>query len=143
MSIENRVTITGNLTRDVELKYTQGGTALAQMGLACGHRRLNRQTNEWEEDPGFYDVTVWNELAEHCAESLHKGSRVTVTGRLSYRQWETEEGQKRSKVDIVADDVAASLRWATVEITRTTGGGGGRYDDGAPEPTYDPGSEPF
>ena len=143
MSVDNSITITGNLTHAPELKYTPGGTALCQLGLACGHRRKNQQTQEWEEDPGFYDVTVWSELAENVAESLTKGNRVTVTGRLSFRQWETEDGQKRSKVDIVADDVAASLRWATVGITRVTKEGGGWQGDGAPEPTYDPGTEPF
>lgn len=142
MSIDNTVTITGNLTRDPELKYTPGGTALCQLGVACGHRRLNKQTNEWEEEPGFYDVTVWAELAENVAESLGKGNRVTVTGRLQYRQWETPEGQKRNKVDIVADDVAASLRWATVGITRTTREGG-YQGDGAPMPEYAPDEEPF
>lgn len=141
---DNVVTITGNVTRDPELKYVASGTALCTLGLACGHRYM--KDNEWVEDPGFYDVTIWAELAENVAASVGKGARVTVTGRLSYRQWETEDGQRRSKVDIVASDVAASLRWATVDITRVTGGpGGGRYDDGAPEPEYAPddGTEPF
>ena len=142
MSTDNVVTITGNVTRSPELKYTAGGTALCQLGLACGHRYL--KNDEWVEDPGFYDVTVWAELAENVAESVPKGARVTVTGRLEFRQWETDNGEKRSKVGIVASDVAASLRWATVEITRVTGGpGGGRRDDGAPEPEYTPETEPF
>ena len=142
MSIDNTVTITGNLTRDPELKYTPNGAALCQLGLACSRRWMNRQTQEWEEEPGFYDVTVWAELAENCAESLTKGNRVTVTGRLQYRAWETEDGQKRSKIDIVADDVAASVRWATVAITRTTKEGGG-YQGDAPMPEYNPDEEPF
>lgn len=140
---DNTITITGNVTRDPELKYTNGGQALCQLGLACGHRYFSKADDDWKEEPGFYDVTIWGELAENVVESVAKGNRITVTGRLSYRQWETEDGQKRSKVDIVASDVAASLRWASVEITRNTAPNQGRYDDGAPEPEYNPDEEPF
>lgn len=131
MAIDNTVTITGNATREPELRFTPGGQAVASFGLAVNRRWQNRQTQEWEESVSFFDVTAWAQLAENAAESVAKGTRVTVTGRLDQRQWETKEGDKRSKVEIVADDVAVSLRWATAEVTRTEGNGGG--NSGSPD----------
>ncbi len=154
MAIDNTVTITGNATREPELRYTPSGQAVASFGVAVNRRWQNRQTQEWEEAVSFFDVTAWSQLAENIAESVAKGTRVTVTGRLDQRSWETPEGDKRSKVEIVADDIAVSLRWATVEITRNersdsgtfggaaapagrpAGGGGGA-------PAYNPDEEPF
>ena len=114
MAIDNTVTITGNATREPELRYTPSGQAVASFGVAVNRRWQNRQTQEWEEAVSFFDVTAWSQLAENIAESVAKGTRVTVTGRLDQRSWETPEGDKRSKIEIVADDIAVSLRWATV-----------------------------
>ena len=123
MANENNVAITGNVTRDPELRYTPSGAAVAEFGLAW-NRRFQRD-GEWEEEPHYFDVTVWQDLAENVAASVQRGTRVTVTGRLAQESWETENGDKRSKVKIVADDVAPSLRWATAEVTKVSKGDGG------------------
>lgn len=128
MAIGNTVDIVGNITRDPELRFTPGGMAVAQFGVAVNRRRQNRQTNEWIEETSFFDVVTYGTLAENVAESLLRGARVIVTGRLEQRSWETQEGDKRSKVEIVADEVGPSLRWATAEVTkneRREGSGGG------------------
>ncbi len=153
MAIDNTVTITGNATREPELRYTPSGQAVASFGVAVNRRWQNRQTQEWEEAVSFFDVTAWSQLAENIAESVAKGTRVTVTGRLDQRSWETPEGDKRSKVEIVADDIAVSLRWATVEITRNERSDGGTFGGAAPAgrpsgggggaPAYNPDEEPF
>ena len=110
---DSTVTIVGNLTRDPEIRYTTGGAAKASFGVAVSRRWQNRQSQEWEEQTSFFNVVCWREMAENVAESLGKGSRVVVTGRLEQRSWETENGEKRSVVEIVADEVGPSLRWAT------------------------------
>ncbi|HVM41186.1 MAG TPA: single-stranded DNA-binding protein, partial [Acidimicrobiia bacterium] len=128
MANGNSVTIVGNLTRDPELRFTPSGVAKAQMGVAVNRRWQNRQTNEWEEATSFFNVVAWRELAENVGESLTQGSRVIVTGRLEQRSWETDQGEKRSIIEIVADEIGPSLRWATCEVSKTdrrTGGGGG------------------
>jgi single-strand DNA-binding protein len=133
----NSVTIVGNATRDPELRFTPSGAAVANFGVAVNRRWQNRATNEWEEAVSFFDVTAWTQLAENVAESVLKGTRVVVTGRLDQRSWETQDGEKRSKVDIVADDIAASLRWATAQVTRNERRGPGP-DNGDPGPTPPP-----
>ena len=110
---DSTVTIVGNLTRDPEIRYTAGGAAKASFGVAVSRRWQNRQTQEWEEQTSFFNVVCWREMAENVSESIGKGSRVVVTGRLEQRSWETENGEKRSVVEIVADEVGPSLRWAT------------------------------
>jgi single-strand DNA-binding protein len=132
---DSTVTIVGNVTRDPEIRYTAGGAAKATFGVAVGRRWQNRQTNEWEEQTSFFNVVCWREMAENVSESIGKGSRVVVTGRLEQRSWETDNGDKRSVVEIVADEVGPSLRWATAAVTRNerrggdfaggSGGGGG------------------
>jgi single-strand DNA-binding protein len=112
------VTIVGNLTRDPELRFTATGQANASFGIAVNRRWENRQTHEWEEATSFFDVVTWTGLAENVAQCLRKGDRVVVEGRLDQRSWENQEGEKRSKVEITANEVAPSLRWATVEITK-------------------------
>jgi single-strand DNA-binding protein len=109
-------TITGNLTRDPEIRYTRDGQATTSLGVAVNRRWQNRESNEWEEATSFFDVVCWRELAENTALSLTKGMRVLVTGRLEQRSWETEEGDRRFKVEIVADEVGASLRFATADV---------------------------
>src|SRR5205085_10614662 len=128
---DSTVTIVGNLTRDPEIRYTAGGAAKASFGMAVSRRWQNRQTNEWEEQTSFFNVVCWREMAENVSESLGKGSRVVVTGRLEQRSWETENGEKRSVVEIVADDVGPSLRWATAQITRNERRGGGDFGGGS------------
>ena len=122
MGFNNTVTVVGNVTRDPELRFTPNGAAVTSFGLAW-----NRKGQNDEEIVSFFDITCWRNLAENVAESIHKGDRVVVYGRLDQRSWENPEGERRSKVEIVADDVSPSLRWATVEITRNEfrGGDGG------------------
>jgi single-strand DNA-binding protein len=115
---DNHVELIGNVVRDPELRFQPSGTALCQFGLAVNRRWKNKQTNEWDEQVSFFDVVCWRELAENVAESIVKGTRVIVTGRLEQRSWETDDGQKRSKVEVVADEVGPSLRWATAQVTR-------------------------
>lgn len=148
MGIDNTVVVTGNATREPELRYTPNGQAVASFGVAVNRRWQNRQTQEWEEAVSFFDVTAWAQLAENCAESVAKGTRVTITGRLDQRSWETPDGDKRSKIEIVADDIAISLKWATAEVSRnerSEGGGGSaparRDADG--RPAFNPDEEPF
>jgi len=116
----NAVTLVGNITRDPELRFTNTGQATASFGLAVNRRWQNRQTQEWEEATSFFDVVCWREMAENAAESLSRGSRVIVTGRLEQRSWETPDGDKRSKVEVVADEIGPSIRWATAQVTRTS-----------------------
>ena len=134
---DNTVTVIGNVTRDPELRFTPSGQAVATFGLAVNRRWQNRQNNEWEEQTSFFDIKCWAQMAENVGESLHRGARVIVSGRLEQRSWETEQGDKRSKVEVVADEIAPSLRWATVEITKNErrepgqggGSGGGGYSE--------------
>ncbi len=138
MAIDNTVTISGNAGREPELRFTPSGQAVANFGVAVSRRWQNRQTNEWEEATSWIDVTCWNTLAENVAESVGRGTRVTVTGRLDQRSWEAENGDKRSKVEIVADDVSISLKWATAQVQRNEprnpggqqGGQGGGFEGG-------------
>ena len=131
---DNSVTIIGNVTRDPELRFTASGQATATFGMAVNRRWMNRQTNEWQEAVSFLNVVCWHELAENAAETLHKGTRVIVTGRLEQRSWETQDGEKKSIVEIVADEVGPSLRWASASVTRNErrggDGGGGDGDSG-------------
>jgi single-strand DNA-binding protein len=106
------------LTRDPEIRYTREGRATTSLSIAVNRRWQNQQTKEWEESVSFLDVVCWRDLAENVALSLTKGSRVLVSGRLEQRSWETDGGGRRSKVEIVADDVAASLRLATTDVHR-------------------------
>ena len=139
MSNGNTIVLVGNITRDPELRFTPTGQATASFGLAVNRRWQNRQTQEWEEATSFFDVVCWREMAENAAESLVRGSRVIVTGRLDQRSWETPDGDKRSKVEVVADEIGPSIRWATAQVTKNErrgpmGDGGGAPRQGrAPE----------
>jgi single-strand DNA-binding protein len=147
----NTVELIGNLTRQPELRFTPNGAAVASFGLAVNRRWRNQQSNEWEEQTSFFDVVCWRDLAENVAESLEKGARVIVVGRLEQRSWETQEGEKRSKVEVIADEVGPSLRWATAQVSKTErvrgdGGGGGGWDSPPPPsepPSYATDEEPF
>ena len=117
----NAITVVGNLTRDPELRYTPSGQAVVKFGIAVNRFYTNRN-GERVEQTDFFNVNAWRSVAENVAESLTTGARVLVTGRLQSRNWETEDGQKRSTVEIEAEEVAASLRFATVAITKTARG---------------------
>ncbi|MGH2690812.1 MAG: single-stranded DNA-binding protein [Actinomycetota bacterium] len=124
--MSNQVTVVGNLTREPELRYTPSGAAVAKFGLAVNRSYTNRN-GEKVEDTSFFNVNAWRQLAENVAESLTTGTRVIVSGRLQSRSWETEDGQKRTVVEIEADEVGPSLRWATASVTKTTRGGPGDW----------------
>jgi single-strand DNA-binding protein len=153
----NSITIVGNITRDPEMRFTPSGQSNARFGVAVNRSWRNQQTNDWEERTSFFDVVCWRELADNVSASLKKGTRVVVTGRLEQRSWENDQGEKRSIIEIVADEVAPSLRFATAEVHRVersgpgggpAGGGGGnapnRNGGGGGAPNYDDyGEEPF
>ena len=122
MGFDNTVTVVGNVTRDPELRFAQSGMAIAQFGLAWNRRRQDQ-----EDEVSFFDVTCFRQLAENVAESLRKGARVVVYGTLQQRSWENDQGDRRSKVEILADDVAPSLKWATAAVTKNERSGGGDY----------------
>lgn len=131
MSGETPITMIGNVVNDVELRFTSSGTAVANFRVASTPRKFNRQTNQWEDgDPLFLGVAVWREQAENVAESIRKGMRVIVVGRLTQRQYEDSNGQKRSSYDIQADEVAPSLLRATAAVTKTTGQSGQQPSSG-------------
>lgn len=130
------ITLIGNLTREPEIRYTREGQATTTLGVAVNRRWQDRSTKQWEESVSFFDVVCWRELAENAALSLVKGMRVVVTGRLEHRSWETEEGDHRSKVEVVADDLGPSLRFATAEVQRTERRGA-EADQPSEEPIID------
>jgi single-strand DNA-binding protein len=118
MAQDNQVVIVGNVTRDPELRYTPNGAALVKFGVAVS-RRIRDESGQWKDaDTSFFDVTAWRTLAENVAESIAQGSRVVVVGRLRTNSWETPEGERRSKVEIEAEEVAPSLKWATAKVER-------------------------
>jgi single-strand DNA-binding protein len=137
--MSNNVTLIGNLVEDPELRFTPSGVPMAKLRMAV-NRRWRDQSGEWQEDTSFFGGTVWRDQAETVAESLQKGMRVIVTGRLEQRSWETQEGDKRSIVEIAIDEVGPSLRWATANVTRTarSGGSGGSGGYGGGESTPPP-----
>jgi single-strand DNA-binding protein len=158
MSNGNHVSVVGNLTRDPELRFTPTGQATASFGVAVNRRWQNRQSQEWEEATSFFDVVCWGQLAENAAQSLSKGARVLVSGRLDQRSWETAEHERRSKIEITADEVAPSLRWATAAVTKNErrtpegavgvsanshGGGATRPVTNEPPADYNYEEEPF
>jgi single-strand DNA-binding protein len=119
MAADNHTTIVGNLVEDPELRFTNTGIAVANLRVAVTQRI--QQDGEWRDgDTSFLKVNVWRGQAEHLADSLSKGDRVMVTRRLRQRSWETPEGDKRSVTEIEADEVGASLKWATAKVERTT-----------------------
>ena len=130
MAGETVITVVGNLVDDPELRFTPSGAAVANFRIASTPRTFDKQTNEWKDgDALFLSCSVWRQAAENVAESLQKGMRVVVQGRLKSRQYETREGEKRTVFEIDVDEVGPSLKYATAKVTRTTrSGGGGGYD---------------
>jgi len=126
MAGETVITVVGNLTADPELRFTPSGAAVASFTVASTPRTFDRQSNEWKDgETLFMRCSVWREAAENVAESLAKGNRVIVQGRLVQRSFETREGEKRTVVEMQVDEVGPSLRYATAKVTRTQRGGGG------------------
>jgi single-strand DNA-binding protein len=118
MANDNTVTIIGNATREPEVRHTNGGLTIASFGVAINQRKKNDR-GEWEDgETSYFDVTCFRELAENVSESITKGTRVIVSGTLRQSSWETPEGDKRSKVEVIADEVGPSLRWATTTVER-------------------------
>ncbi len=135
MAGETSITVVGNLTADPELRFTPSGAAVANFTVASTPRTFDRQTNEWKDGEAlFLNCSVWRQAAENAAESLQRGMRVVVTGRLKARSYETREGEKRTVFEIDVDEIGPSLRYATAKVTklsRAGGGGGGGFGGGA------------
>ncbi|CAM3741277.1 MULTISPECIES: single-stranded DNA-binding protein [Streptomyces] len=132
MSGETTITMTGNVVNEPELRFTPAGAAVCNFRIASTPRRFNKQANEWEDgDPLFLGVAVWRQQAEHVAESVQKGMRVVVVGKLTQRQYDDKEGNRRSSYEIQADEVAPSLLRATATVNKTTGQQGN--PQGAPQ----------
>lgn len=144
MAGETIITVVGNLVDDPELRFTPSGAAVANFRIASTPRTFDRQSNEWKDgDALFLSCSVWRQAAENVAESLVKGMRVVIQGRLKSRQYETREGEKRTVFEIEVDEVGPSLKYATAKVTRTQrsgagfgggqqGGQGGGQSSGAP-----------
>ncbi|WP_428814881.1 single-stranded DNA-binding protein [Streptomyces albus subsp. chlorinus] len=125
MAGETVITVVGNLVDDPELRFTPSGAAVAKFRIASTPRTFDRQTNEWKDGESlFLTCSVWRQAAENVAESLTKGTRVIVQGRLKQRSYEDREGIKRTVYELDVDEVGASLRNATAKVTKTTGRGG-------------------
>ncbi len=141
---DNTITLVGNLTRDPELRFTANGRAVASFGIAVGRRY--QVNGEWQEQTSYFNVTAWGQLGENAAASLGKGTRVVVTGRLEQREYTTRDGDKRTAIDVIADELGPSLRWATAQVVRTPHGeGGGKGTSAVPAADANPcdGEEPF
>jgi single-strand DNA-binding protein len=146
---DNSVTLVGNLTRDPELRFTGGGRAVASFGIAVNRRY--QVNGEWQEQVSFFNVVAWGQLGENAAASLTKGSRVILSGRLEQREYQTQQGEKRNVVEINADELGPSLRFATAQVERTTREGSpgtspaqpARPGAGTSEPYYGSDEEPF
>lgn len=120
MSGETTITVIGNLTNDPELRFTPSGSAVANFTIASTPRTFDRQSNEWKDgETLFLRASVWREAAENVAESLTKGMRVIVTGRLKSRSYETKEGEKRTVIELEVDEIGPSLRYANAKVNRT------------------------
>ncbi|MFC7276741.1 single-stranded DNA-binding protein [Paractinoplanes rhizophilus] len=134
MAGETVITVVGNLTDDPELRFTPSGAAVAKFRIASTPRTLDRQSGEWKDgEPLFLACNIWRDAAEHVAESLQRGTRVIVQGRLRQRSYETREGEKRTVYELEVDEIGPSLRYATAKVQRMSrsGGGGGGGGFGA------------
>jgi len=126
MAGETIITVVGNLTADPELRFTPSGAAVANFTVASTPRMFDKNLNEWKDGEAlFMRCSIWRQAAENVAESLQKGARVVVTGRLKQRSYETKEGEKRTVVELEADEIGPSLKYATAKVTRASRGSGG------------------
>lgn len=121
---DNTVTLVGNLTRDPELRFTTGGRGVASFGIAVSRRY--QVNGEWQEQTSYFNIVAWGQMGENAASTLTKGMRVVVTGRLEQREYQTREGDKRTAIEINADEIGPSLRWATASVERNPRGEGGQ-----------------
>jgi single-strand DNA-binding protein len=140
------ITVVGNLVADPELRFTAAGQPVATFRVASTPRIMDRQTNEWKDgDSLFLTCNIWRTQAENVAESLQRGMRVIVTGRLKQRSYETKEGEKRTVFEVEVDDVGPSLKTASAKVTRATrtGGGGGGFGGGGSRPASTPQDDPW
>jgi single-strand DNA-binding protein len=127
MAGDTTITIIGNLTADPELRFTPSGAAVANFTVASTPRMFDRQSNEWKDgETLFMRCSIWRDAAENVAESLHRGTRVIVSGRLKSRSYETKEGEKRTVIELEVDEVGPSLRYASAKVTKAERGGSGR-----------------
>ena len=139
MAGETPITVVGNLTADPELRFTPSGAAVANFTVASTPRQFDRQTNEWkDQETLFLTCSVWRQAAENAAESLQRGMRVIVQGRLKARSYETREGEKRTVFEIDVEEVGPSLKMATAKVTKTTRSGGGQGGGGFSGGSEDP-----
>lgn len=156
-------TLIGNTAADVDLRYTSNGRAVGNVTIVVNERKFDKQKNEYVDgEPWYARCTLWGELAEQCAQSLAKGTRVIAHGRIQERSFEDKDGNKRRATEVIVDEIGPSLRYATAQVTRTTGGGAGRssspqqpfqqapapaqaFDQpwGAPDTTYPATETPF
>lgn len=126
MAGETTITVIGNLTDDPELRFTPSGAAVAKFRVASTPRFMDRTSGEWKDgEPLFLSCTVWRQMAEHVAESLQRGARVIVSGRLRQRSYETREGEKRTVIELEVDEIGPSLRYATAKVQKMSRSGGG------------------
>ena len=134
MAGDTTITVIGNLTDDPELRFTPSGAAVAKFRVASTPRFLDRQSGEWKDgEPLFLACNIWRDAAEHVAESLQRGTRVIVTGRLRQRSYETREGEKRTVIELEVDEIGPSLRYATAKVQKMSrsGGAGGGFGSGS------------
>lgn len=133
MAGETVITVIGNLVADPELRFTPSGAAVANFRIASTPRTFDRQTNEWKDGEAlFLTCSAWRDMAENVAESLQRGARVIVSGRLKSRSYETKEGEKRTVMELDVDEIGPSLKYATAKVSKTSrgGGGGGGFSGG-------------
>jgi single-strand DNA-binding protein len=136
MAGETTITVVGNLTDDPELRFTPSGAAVANFTVASTPRNFNKQTNEWEDGEAmFLRCSIWRQAAENVAESLQRGMRVVVQGRLKARSYETREGEKRTVFEIDVEEIGPSLKFATAKVNRVSRSGGGSYGGGQSGPS--------
>ena len=145
MAGETVITVVGNLTGDPELRFTPSGAAVASFTVASTPRTLDKATNEWKDGEAlFLRCSIWRQAAENVAESLQKGMRVVVQGRLKQRSYETKEGEKRTSYELDVEEIGPSLKYATAKVNRTTrGGGGGGGFGGSPSGGGAPSDDPW
>lgn len=142
MAGETNLTLVGNLTADPELRYTSNGVAVANFTVASTSRVFDRQAGEWRDgDALFLRCTVWREFAEHVASSVQRGTRVIVQGRLKQRSYETEQGDKRTVIELEVEELGPSLRYATAQVTKTTSSGGQQQVTAPAQPTPQQGQQ--
>ncbi|HZP15832.1 MAG TPA: single-stranded DNA-binding protein [Nocardioides sp.] len=146
MAGETTLTVIGNLTDDPELRFTPSGAAVANFTVASTPRTFNKQTNAWDDgETLFLRCSIWRQAAENVAESLTRGTRVIVSGRLKARSYETREGEKRTVMELEVDEIGPSLTWATAKVTRASrsGGGTGGGFGGGSQPVAAPANDPW